>query len=150
MSLPDDMLITIDPTVNVYIPNAMGVSDGNNRFIIGFGPAISEGKYLHIWPLGQPVTMFSMHFRNASFGMGWAHCRALVNPGGSVSDYGTGTEVDGTVLQKKWFDDDSMERALLFTDPCSWILVARSITPDPRWKSGLMNETNESNPMNSG
>lgn len=98
----DDMLITIDPTVNVYIPNAMGVSDGNNRFIISFGPAVQKVNYLRIFDRwGSLLHDVSNAFPgDASLEWDGRHNGALVNPGVFVWIMELEL-VDGTVLQKK-------------------------------------------------
>jgi hypothetical protein len=45
----DEMLLTVDPIFDVYIPNAIGGAGENSRFDINFGPAIQRIKYLGIF-----------------------------------------------------------------------------------------------------
>lgn len=97
----DEIVLTIDPRITVFLPNAMGGSSGNTVWLPGFGPAVRKVSSLRIYDRWGEL----MHeVRNAIPGdgsLGWdgRYKGRLVNPG--VYVWTIELELyDGTVLKK--------------------------------------------------
>jgi hypothetical protein len=98
----DVMLLSVDPLVNVYIPNAMGGQGANSRFEINFGPAVQEINMLRIFDRwGSMLHEVKGAFPgDASIAWDGRQNGSLVNPGVYVWMIELKL-VDGQVIQKK-------------------------------------------------
>lgn len=98
----DEMLLTIDPIVGVYIPNAIGGGGENSRFDINFGPAVRKVNYLRIFDRWGSLLHEARNAYPGDAAIAWdgRHKGSMVNPGVYVWIIEMEL-VDGTVLQKK-------------------------------------------------
>lgn len=98
----DELLLTIDPVVNLYIPNALGGSGDNSRFEINFGPAVGKVKLLRIFDRWGSLLHETQNALPGDASLGWdgRFKGALVNPGVYVW-YLELELVDGQIIKKK-------------------------------------------------
>ncbi|MBL7826197.1 MAG: gliding motility-associated C-terminal domain-containing protein, partial [Saprospiraceae bacterium] len=98
----DVMILTVDPIVNVYIPNAMGGEGENARFEINFGPAVRKINMLRIYDRWGSLLHEAQNNLPGDSALGWdgRHNGALVAPGVYVW-YLEVELVDGRIFKKK-------------------------------------------------
>jgi hypothetical protein len=98
----DEMLLTVDPVFDVYIPNAMGGDGENSHFDISFGPAIKRIKYLGVFNRWGSVVHEVRDAFPGDAGVAWdgRFNGSFVNPG--VYVWLVELElVDGRLIQRK-------------------------------------------------
>lgn len=98
----DDMLLTVDQVVGVYIPNVIGGGGENSRFQLSFGPAVQKVNLLRIYDRWGSLLHDVQNVLPGDSQISWdgRHRGAMVNPG--VYVWMIELElVDGKVVQKK-------------------------------------------------
>jgi gliding motility-associated-like protein len=98
----DEMLLTVDPIIRVYFPNAIGGEGENSRFDINFGPAVRKVNMLRIFDRWGNLLHEVRQALPGDSSVAWdgRYNGSLVNPG--VYVWLIEMELyDGSVLQKK-------------------------------------------------
>ncbi len=98
----DEMLLTVDQIVNVYIPNAIGGGGENSRFDISFGTAVRKVNLLRIYDRWGSLLHEVQDVLPGDASIAWdgRHKGSLVNPG--VYVWMIELElVDDRIVQKK-------------------------------------------------
>lgn len=98
----DEMLLTVDQVIGVYIPNAIGGGGENSRFELNFGPAVRKVNLLRVYDRWGSLLHGVQDALPGDAAITWdgRHKGSLVNPG--VYVWMIELElVNGVVVQKK-------------------------------------------------
>jgi len=100
-SAMDEMLITVEPFIGVYIPNAMGGTGANSTLILGFNPAVRRVNLFRIYNRWGGMLHEAQNALPGDSSISWdgRYKGKLVNPGVYVWQIELEL-VDGTVLKK--------------------------------------------------